>query len=176
MRRLSAYGVSAMPTRKCPSCGAVFDISDRLAGRPFPCDACGKMLSPPRPTPSAPEPGHGAALAPCMSCGRFLRGQIPCPECKGAFCSRECLDVHIRLTGHRASVNLLPFIGAGVLAAVILVYCALAFAPARPEPAVNPTYGPAPARARVTTGPVQVDSVTPQPQYQPPEAVADTTR
>jgi hypothetical protein len=169
-----------MPTRKCPSCGAVFDISDRLAGRTFACDACGKMLAPPpsAPFPAAPAPGHSPALDPCKSCGRFVRDRVRCPACEDHFCSEACLKCHIHVTGHRASVNPLPFIGAGVLAVLVLAYCGFAFGPSRREPPANRPAdfpSPGPARVRVTPAPARVDPGTPQPQVQPSEAVAGTT-
>jgi hypothetical protein len=167
-----------MPTRKCLSCGAVFDISDRLAGRTFACDACGKMLAPPRTAPSAPAPGHGSALDPCKSCGRFIRDQIRCPACKDHFCSEACLHCHAEVTGHRASANLLPFIGAGVLAVLVLAYCGFAFGPSRREPPANPPAdysSPGPVRVRLTPEPARVAPGAPQPQVQPAEAVANTS-
>jgi hypothetical protein len=167
-----------VPTRKCPSCGAVFDISDRLAGRTFACDACGKQLAPPRLLPSPGAPRHNPAPDPCKSCGRFVRDRVPCPGCKDVFCSEACVSCHVKITGHRVAVNPLPFVGAGVLAALLLAYCCGAFGPGRRESSVNRTAdfpSPSPARAPAPREPTQVDPDIFQPQAPPTETVADAT-
>jgi hypothetical protein len=108
-----------MPVVSCPFCFAEFRLPSAKPGQTAQCSGCGNAwildhvalgqettatgpdaFAFDQPEPSSNRSRSRSDVSHCLGCGRQLRNQVRCGQCKHVFCSEVCIRRHFKMTGH----------------------------------------------------------------------------